>query len=250
MSLMDFFHVYDRHIYHDEMDYYGHYPPAQYIRLTGNAFFCSLAPQGFALNDLVSKINATWMLGMADLHILKDFGSDAPKTPVRLYALPLMHTGAVFLSRIYAVVDDEPIAMLDGLGMVVSLEKRKLIRPAEVASLLGQDICEAQIPAPARIKLPEDMTFVQEFPVYYAFCDVNRHLTFSRYADLICESIEYWSRGHHRAMKRLRIEYDQEARIGDVLSIYIKEIDGQIYVKGLKQSGVVSFKAIVEMVDE
>lgn len=242
--------MYDRHIYHDEMDYYGHYPPSQYIRLTGNAFFCSLEPQGFALKDLVSKMNATWMLGMADLHILKDFGSDAPSTPVQVYALPLMHTGAVFLSRIYAAVDGKPIAMLDGLGMVVSLESRKLLRPADVAKQLGHEIGEAQIPAPARINLPDEMTFVREFPVYYAFCDVNRHLTFSRYPDLICESIEYWSRGHHRAMKRLRIEYAQEARVGDVLSIYIREIDGQIFVRGQKQNGAISFKAIVEMVDE
>ena len=246
---MDVFHVYDRYIFHDEMDFYECYPPAQCLRLTGNAFFTGIARQGFAFNDLVSKVNATMMLGMADLRILQDFGSNVPQSRVHLYTTALMRTESVFMARVYAIIDGALIATLDGLALMVSIADRKVMKPADVARRLGLEISQSALPAPQRIVLPSEMQFVRQFPIYYFYCDLNKHMTYSRYADIVCEAIGYWDKGRHIHMKHMQMEYAAEALSGDVLNVYVAETEGGIYVKGMKEDGRVSFKAFVELLE-
>lgn len=225
------------------MDYYQYLPPANLMRLTATAAFSALRDYGYSYLDLQKKLGATWMLGMTDMHIYRDVQVIKEKADISLYAGPLYRGPKVFMLRIYAAQGEELICQTNVCVMVVAFRERRILSSDQVVAALDPPKNEILTYAPPRLILPEDMELAFREEIRYYDCDRNQHLSAYRYAEYVCQAAGYWSDKGHRKADRLRIEYDKECRPGDVLSVYRKEGDGGVYVKGLKQDGSVSFKA-------
>lgn len=230
-----------------EMDYYQYLPPANLMRLTATAAFSALRDYGYSYLDLREKLGATWMLGMTDMRIYRDIQIAKEKTDVSLYAGPLYRGPKVFMLRVYAAQGEDLVAQTNVCVMVVDFQERKIIDSDTVVRALDPPRNERLTYAPPRLILPEDMELAFEQEIRYYDCDRNQHLSAYRYAEYVCQAAGYWSPGGHRKADRLRIEYDKECRPGDVLSVYRREGDGGMYVKGVKQDGRLSFKAFFRM---
>ena len=243
---MDYFKVFDKNIYSHEMDYQGHYPPAAMHRLINGGYFGALGKMGFRYPDIKREMNATHMVGMTDLHILKPVQVLNDVQSVEIYSLPLMRTKAVFMARVFVVQNGEVLAMLNQVSMIVSLESRRVLPTDYVTQTMGREVIKTNIGAPRRLQIPEDMELMREVQVRYSECDINRHMNTGRYIDLICETLGYWE-GKQKIMNRLRIEFDSECVPGDTLGVYVKRSANGWYVKGVKNGETLSFKAYVEM---
>ena len=243
---MDLTKIFDKNIYSHEMDYQGHYPPSAMHRISNGGYFGALRNYGLAFPLIRAKINATHMVGMTDLHILKPIQVLNEVQSVELHAMPLMRTKGVFMARVFVIQDGEILAMLNQVSMIVSLENRRVLPTEYVCSEMGTEIMKSNITAPRRLQLPDDMEFASENVVRFSECDINRHLNAGKYIDQICETLGYWE-GNLKIMNRLRIEFDSECVPGDVLSIYKKKTKNGWYVKGIKNHESLSFKAYVEM---
>ena len=240
--------IFDKNIYSHEMDYYGHYPPSSMHRLCNSSYFGCMRDNGLPYPAIRVKINATHMVGMADLHILKPVQVLNDVQSVELYSLPLMRSKGVFMARVFAVQNGEILAMMNQVSMIVSMETRKVLPTEYVCEQMGTDIMKTTIAAPRRLKLPEDMELANESVVRFSECDINQHMNAGKYIDHICETLGYWE-GKHKIMNRLRIEFERECIPGDTLSIYVKRTVNGWYVKGMKNHTVQAFKAYVEMKD-
>ena len=240
--------IFDKNIYSHEMDYQGYYPPASMHRLCNSSYFGCMRDNGLPYPAIRAKINATHMVGMADLHILKPIQVLNDVQSVELYSLPLMRSKGVFMARVFAVQNGEILAMMNQVSMIVSMETRKVMPTQEVCDRMGVDIMKTTIAAPRRLKLPEDMTLDREHVVRYADCDINKHMNSGKYIDQICETLGYWE-GERKVMNRLRIEFNRECVPGDTLGIYVKRSVHGWYVKGVKNGMEDAFKAYVEMRD-
>lgn len=240
--------IFDKNIYSHEMDYHGHYPPASMHRLCNSSYFGCMRDNGLPYPAIRAKINATHMVGMADLHILKPVQVLNDVQSVELYSLPLMRSKGVFMARVFAVQNGEILAMMNQVSMIVSMETRKVLPTEYVCEQMGTDIMKTTIAAPRRLKLPEDMELANESVVRFSECDINQHMNAGKYIDHICETLGYWE-GKHKIMNRLRIEFERECIPGDTLSIYVKRTVNGWYVKGMKNHTVQAFKAYVEMKD-
>ncbi|MBQ2955942.1 MAG: hypothetical protein IJE08_05720 [Clostridia bacterium] len=195
-----------------------------------------------------AKINATHMVGMADLHILKPIQVIKDYQSVELYSLPLMRTKGVFMARVFAILDGEILAMMNQVSMIVSMETRRVLPTDYVCEAMGTDVMKSTMTAPRRLVLPDDMELAREIKVQYSQCDINRHMNAGKYIDEICETLGYWE-GNHKIMNRLRTEFVGECVPGDTLSIYIKKTKNGWYVKGIRNHEQLSFRAYVEMKD-
>ena len=238
--------IFDCNIYSHEMDYHGYYPPASMHRLCNSSYFGCMRENGLPYPAIRSKINATHMVGMADLHILKPIQVLNEKQSVELYSLPLMRSKGVFMARVFAVLDGEILAMMNQVSMIVSMETRKVLPTEYICQEMGTDIMKTTIGAPRRLQLPDDMELVREEIVQYRECDINQHMNTGKYIDRICETLGYWE-GKHKMMNRLRIEFERECVPGDMLGIYVKRTVNGWYVKGIKNGAEQAFKAYVEM---
>ena len=79
--------IFDKNIYSHEMDYQGYYPPASMHRLCNSSYFGCMRDNGLPYPAIRAKINATHMVGMADLHILKPIQVLNDVQSVELYSL-------------------------------------------------------------------------------------------------------------------------------------------------------------------
>ena len=240
--------IFDCNIYSHEMDYHGYYPPSSMHRLCNSSYFGCVRENGLPYPAIRAKLNASHMVGMADLHILKPIQVLNEKQSVELYSLPLMRSKGVFMARVFAVLDGEILAMMNQVHMIVSMETRKVLPTDYVCEQMGADIMRTTIGAPRRLQLPEDMELVREEVVQFRECDINQHMNTGKYIDRICEVLGYWE-GDLKIMNRLRIEFQKECVPGDVLGIYVKRSVHGWYVKGIKNGTDVSFKAYVEIKD-
>lgn len=243
---MDYFKVFDKNIYSHEMDYQGHYPPSAMHRMSNGGYFGALRAVGLPYPKIRAKMNATHMVGMADLHIFKPIQVINECEVVELYSMPVMRTKGVFMARVFVVLRGEVLAMLNQVSMIVSLDSRRVLPTEYVCEQMETDIMRTNMAAPRRLQLPEDMELVREVEVRYSECDLNRHMGSGRYIDHICETLGYWE-GPLKIMNRLRIEFDGECMPGDTLGIYVKPTAKGWYVKGMKNGEKLSFKAYVEM---
>ncbi len=231
---MELLKLFDQSIQAYEMDYYQYLPPANLMRLTATASFAALRDYGYNYADLHQQLGATWMMGMVDMHVMKDVSTNNRAAQLELYASPLHRTPANFMLRILAILDKQVLSWTDVCVMVVDFVKRCTMHTDEVVEKLGKPDNEIVLPAPTRLQLPEDM-------------DRNQHLNAYRYADYICQAAGYWDYGQHVKADQLRIEFDSECRPGEVLSIYRKETQEGTYVKGVKTNGKTSFKALMRI---
>lgn len=248
VKIMEMKKIFDKNIYSHEMDYHGYYPPSAMHRLCNGSYFGKMRECGLPYPAIRSKINATHMVGMSDLHIFKPIQVLDDHRVVELYSLPLMRTKGVFMARVFIVLDGEILAMMNQVSMIVSMETRRVLPTEYVCESMGTDIMKSTISAPRRLQLPEDMELAREVVVRYSECDLNKHLNAGRYIDHICETLGYWE-GDQKIMNRLRIEFQRECVPGDTLSIYVKRSVHGWYVKGVKNDEELSFKAYVEMKD-
>ncbi len=244
---MELIKLFDQPVLSYEMDYYQYLQPAYLMRLTATASFAALRDYGYNYVDLMEQMGATWMMGMVDMHVMKDLTVTNRDTQLALYASPLHRSPANFMLRVLAVMDHTVISWTDVCVMVVSFLERRFVPTAEVVEKLGKPANEIVLPAPQRLMLPEDMDFAFEQPVRFFDCDRNQHLNAYRYADYICQAAGYWDAGEHIKAEQLRIEYDSECRPGEVLSIFRKETEEGVYVKGLKKDGKLSFRALMRL---
>ena len=245
-DIMEYMKVFDKNIYSHEMDYQGYYPPSAMHRMSNGGYFGALRAYGLPFPAIRSKMNATHMVGMADLHIFKPIQVINELQSVELYSLPVMRTKGVFMTRVFVVLHGEVLAILNQVSMIVSLESRRVLPTDYVTETMGSEIMKTTMSAPRRMKLPEEMELVREVEVRYSECDINRHMNAGRYIDHICEVLGYWE-GKQKIMNRLKIEFDGECVPGDILGIYVKKTQNGWYVKGVKNREKLSFKAYVEM---
>lgn len=239
----------DKWIQSYEMDCYCYYPPARCLRLLTGEVFTALKLKGYPFIDLQEKLDATWMTVSVDIRYMKDVTITGKDAPVALYASYLRRTNAVFLAGITAVLNGETIAELEARAIPVSLKQRKGIPTVQVAEKLNAPeipLVEGLLP---RLAVPENMEHAFDQEIRYYDCDRNGHLSAFRYADFVTQVSGYWSAGHHISPDRLQLEYASECMPGDVLSIYKADTEEGTYVKGVKQDGKLSFKALMKLKD-
>lgn len=240
--------LFDRSVQSYEMDFYRYLPPANLMRLTANAFSAALRDYGYDYENLNTELGATWMLGMVDMHVLRDLRVKGKDANLMLYASPLHRARSNFMLRILAVEDDKTlISATDVCVMAVRIKERKVIRTDEVVAKLGAPANEILLPPPERLELPEDMEHVMDQPIRYFDCDLNQHLNSYRYADYISQAAGYWDHGKHVKAERMRIQFDSECLPGELLSLYKKDTEEGTYVKGVKRDGTTSFKALMRL---
>ncbi len=236
-------------VYSYEMDYHGYYHPMRMFRTINKGFFEVVDKQGLSMNALNEKINATRMMGMVDLQILKDIQVLRDYEDLTVYAQPLQRTRSVLTNRAYLTWRGETCAMLDGVAMAVGRDTRKVIPTQTLVEQMGVQLPEPLPGSAPRLELPEDMTLKHEYPVRYWECDLNAHLNVARYVDYVCEAVGYWE-GKRKRLHRIKIEFNKECFPGDLMGMYVKAVEGGVYAKGVKQqTGETAFKAYCVMTE-
>ena len=92
---------------------------------------------------------------------------------------------------------------------------------------------------------PHEMELCGKYTVNYADLDQNNHLNNTRYADLISNFLPLKG----KRVASIVISYLNEARFGEELSVYRKELDGKIYIRAVRADGKVNCESEVTLTE-
>lgn len=186
------------------------------------------------------EMGKTYVLCRLNISIYK---SVHPGEELEISTWPCESRG-LLLTRCYqARVGGNIVAEVITVWGVIDIETRQLCR---ISSLPVDLECEEplELDSPSRIYIPSDLSLslVGERVVAYSDLDMNIHMNNTNYADMICNFLPEME---HKRVIMMGISYVSEARLGEVLKVYITKSEGQYFVRTVKESGEVNCEAIV-----
>lgn len=186
------------------------------------------------------KMGKTYVLCRLNISIYK---SVHPGEEIEVSTWPCESRG-LSLTRCYQVrVDGSIVAEAITVWGVVDIETRRLCR---VSSLPVDLECEEplELDSPSRVYIPSELNLnlVGERTVVYSDLDINSHVNNTNYADMICDFLPEMQQ---KRVIMMGISYVSEAKLGEVLKVYMTKSEGQYYIRTLKESGEVNMEAIV-----
>ena len=160
---------------------------------------------------------------------------------VRIHGLPGHRDVVTFTTRPCGVVGTqfyrefeirgggELMAEVLQASVVVSAQGHKLLRP-KVFLDYGLGAGENTGQKLGRFSVPEDAEPVGSRVVRYSDLDYNGHLNNAIYSDIFCDFVPGGMEG--RKLADFQIHYIKESRLGEALTLFAKEQDGAVYLRG------------------
>ncbi len=110
----------------------------------------------------------------------------------------------------------EPLLKASALWSLVDAGTRKVVFPEKVGVVIEGTVTGEEIAMPGSIA-KKDTTQEREFTVPYSFVDLNGHMNNTRYFDLCEDCVGAAAEG--RRLKAVSVEYQNEARLGETLTL-------------------------------
>ncbi len=168
--------------------------------------------------SLASK-NIAFVLTKMNIKIIKD---------IKLYdelciiSHPRNSHGATFPRDYVVKVNNETVALIKSMWVLLDLEKRTVLRPSAIAdmgSLLISDDDDFDLQDVRRIIDAASLSRTNVQRVDYYHLDMNNHLNNTYYSDFIFNCLDRNIYSSDAGLY-MQINYKAEARIGDVLDIH------------------------------
>ncbi len=124
---------------------------------------------------------------------------------------------------------------------LMDFEKRRPVKVTDF-SYNFEDDEPLELDVPKSIKMPESLRLVGEHTVSYSDTDSNRHMTNTRYPELICNFIPNMK---DRRVSNLAINFLGEAPMDSTLKVYYAKYDDSAYIRTLREDGTKNIEAEV-----
>ena len=133
--------------------------------------------------------------------------------------------------RYYRVLDEKGDVLLraSALWALVDQSTRRMVFPDRHGVVIEGTVTgnETDLPStPRRAEAGES----RDFTVPFSYVDLNGHMNNTRYFDLAEDRIPAASEG--RSLRKIAVEYANEARLGDTVRVTIEQDGGTFYVSG------------------
>jgi medium-chain acyl-[acyl-carrier-protein] hydrolase len=191
--------------------------------------------------ETLEKYNCFWMLARIWYRL------DKPIYQFDNITFKTWHRGdkGVIMYRDFDIYrDGECIGEVVSAWVLADWDTRKIFRLSkvmEVVNTTGGELCkEIQL---RRLKMPEDMELVQERPVWYSDLDINGHVNNTKYADYICDAMQMEQVGQEQYISSMQIGYEAECKAGEILQMFLRQEDGQWFVRGDDTEGKSRFES-------
>ena len=126
-------------------------------------------------------------------------------------------------------LDGRPLVDAASYYVLVDYYTRQSVFPEHLDIPHSDAPTGREIALPGRIHLPE-LTHSAPFTIPYSYIDLNRHMNNVKYVDLAEDELGLAQAGHE--LKELTIEYVNEAKLGETLTLSWANRDDNWYLAG------------------
>ncbi|WP_379163343.1 acyl-[acyl-carrier-protein] thioesterase [Paenibacillus sp. sgz5001063] len=187
---------------------------------------------GFSLTHM-QDAGMGWMLITLDLEIRRMPRINDQLT-VRTWS---KGTKGALWQRDYRVYDQDHIevAVARSIWALVDIEKRRILRPTAISVPVIHYDGDSVGSMPEKVTISETLSLHEAYAykVRFSGLDSNLHLNNARYGEICSDALSIAEWGS-RELKRFRVTYVQEARLGDELQVQRSVVtDDGIYIQGI-----------------
>ncbi|MBO5312362.1 MAG: hypothetical protein J6B29_00205 [Clostridia bacterium] len=214
----------------------------KYIQETANAQMRAQKP---SYNELFNQ-GKSFILSIIRVEMYEPI-SYGEEILVKTWACP--SRGFTF-PRSYSIErNGEILCEANSAWALVDTHTKKLIKSTDVdlSSYCTDEPLE--LPNPIRFRIPAEiqLSLVGEYTVRYTDTDINGHMNNTNYPDMLFNAMPS---PEHKIIKSIAISYQNEARAGDSLKLYLGKMDGKYYMRSVLPNGQTNVEAeiIVESI--
>ena len=124
---------------------------------------------------------------------------------------------------------------------LVDTRDKKLIKASDV--VLNYYIDEPlDLDNQIRFRIPGELqlSLVGEYTIRYTDTDINGHMNNTNYPDMLFNAMPC---PENKFVKSIAISYQNEAKVGDYLKLYLGKTDGKYYMRSVHEDGRVNIEA-------
>lgn len=139
----------------------------------------------------------------------------------------------------------EIMAEASSVWGLVGIEDHKLYRIEDIKLGFGTDE-PLELDAPKRVHIPRELNLalVGERTIVYSDLDYNNHMNNTNYPDMLCDFVPDMV---GRRVASLGISFAHEARLGEVLKVYMTESEDMYYFRTVRSDGQINVEAIMTL---
>ena len=161
--------------------------------------------------------------------------------PVMATTYPATSRGYSFLRCYELVRDGEIIARAIAVWALVDTKTRSLVRVNDFE--LGLETYDPIDIPMTRIVIPKNTRTVGTYKVGYGDADQNRHMNNTRYPDIYASFMNM----DGKRISSITVNYLEEARIGEILTVESIESDGTLYFRTVREDGKTNTEAEINL---
>lgn len=203
--------------------------------------------RGFGMRN-INKFNRSWVLSRVSLDLTR-CPKEREEIKVETWIEGLMRT---FTQRCFAISDAEGnnLGYARTVWAMIDMESRKPVNLMEYGIDQFIHIKDCPVERGGKIILPEDSVAQESFAIKYSDVDINQHLNSAKYVEHIFDAFSLDEIQRHNLIKRFEIEYVEECRYGEVISIFRKEMQPNDFIIVLKkENGAIACKSRILFTD-
>lgn len=222
-----------------DVDFNGIAKTSSILRYLQSAAQGQLTANDMSYDALIAKKKA-FILSRITLEILKPLRE---ATPLSAISFPCESRGYSFI-RCYGLESDgEPVARAISVWALVNTDTRSLVKASDFDLSLP---CLPPIDlALEHIRLPKTMSEIGRYGVRYGDVDRNMHMNNTKYPDMYSNFLPM----KNKMIKRISINYANEAPIGERLSIHMANDNDIYYFRTIKEDNSINSEAKLELID-
>lgn len=187
-----------------ETDLHANVKPKTMLRIAIDGVARQSDYEGVSFERMEKEIGAVWMLARLKYEqFLPIHGGETVFAEVSYRSIA---KGTYIRVIEFRNSKEELAGMTTMASMAVEKETRHILRTNVVEDLFSEAPLSGAMSPIKRVRIREELPQIGETVVRYGDCDVNGHLSGPAYADVVCETLGYWS-GQPMLCKELQIDY-------------------------------------------
>ena len=211
--------------------------PSHIFKYIQEAAMCQMKAQRPSYSELLNQNKAFVLSGIrVEIYEQLSFGESITVSTWGCEA-----RGFTF-PRSYSIMrGDELICEANSIWALVDTRDKKLVRATDVELNYYTDEPNT-LASPVRFRIPTELalSLVGEYIVRYSDTDINGHMNNTNYPDMLLNAMP---NPQNKIIKSIAISYQNEARVGDYLKIYLGRTDGKYYMRSVFEDGRINTEA-------
>ena len=217
-----------KRVYFYECDYCGRFKISEILKLAAELAGHDYTQKGFS-HEFLWERDMVFLVSKVSFHI---FSYPQSQQMIISSTWEKETKGAVFM-REFQIKDESGKLLVQGISgwILVNPKTRRIIKPSAFNFNMPKITDRTNVAVPIGKIKSENSVFAGSREIRKSDLDANGHVYNAVYADMAIDFIS--EQTYEQSVENFRIDYISEAKLGDIIDIYVSKYENKVTVTGI-----------------